>query len=168
MKKVLIIVDAQKGFINEYTNEIPKRIKDLLDEKLFEEVIFIRFVNSTTRFADFVGWNRLKESPETDFPEELQPYASRIFEKNFFSCFTPEFEDYLKTKNLNQLFFVGIDTNMCVLKSAMDAFDKGYFPHVLAYYCASHSGVEFHEFALKNLEKAIGKKQVILGEVDNL
>ena len=152
----------QKGFMNKHTRKLIHRIKNLLDINLFNQVIFTKFVNSPhSHYVNLLGYQKLQKSPETEIVDELEPYAQITFKKEGYGPFVDGLERFLKRKKITHLYFVGVDTNACILKGVVDAFDKGYIPFVLGYYCGSHSGAEFHHFALKNLQKLIGKKQII-------
>jgi len=54
----------------------------------------------------------------------------------------------LRARGIQELHFVGYDTDDCILTSAEDAFDKGYFNYVLEECCFSSSGPALHEHAL--------------------
>jgi len=170
MSNALIIIDVQKGFVNEYSKHIIHKLINLIQDNKFEYLIFSQFINTEdSPYRMLMGWERLKESPEIDIVDELKEYAINVFQKNKYSMFTQEFENFLKQKNIKELYFTGIDTDICVLKNAVDAFEKGYTPYVLADYCASHYGDEYHQIGLKLIKKFIGEKQVIYGEfrIDN-
>lgn len=47
MKKLLLVIDVQKSFINEYTNGFIKRIEDLINSNKFDDIVFTKFINST-------------------------------------------------------------------------------------------------------------------------
>ena len=166
MARALVIVDVQNGFVNEKNRHAILRIKQLLDANKFGHVLFTKFVNKTNSpYQRILEWYKLTGPPETNIVSELQPYAKTVFEKSIYSIFTPEFVTYLEKNKISELYIAGIDTECCVLKIAVDAFERGYKPYVLAFYCASHSDPSFHEAGLKLLEKFIGKKQIIREEI---
>ena len=55
----------------------------------------------------------------------------------------------------------GLDTESCVLKTAVNAFELGYTPLVVEDLCASHAGREAHEAGIFVASRFIGKKQII-------
>ncbi len=169
MKNALIVTDMQNGFINENTKQIISKIKSLIEKNLFDYVTFTQFINVTdSSYERLLHWKEFKSSPQIDIVEELKHYCQNLFKKNYYSPFTKKFEQFLKKKNIKELYFVGVDTNICITQGAVDAFEKSYIPYVLSDYCASHSGNEFHDFALKNLEKFIGKHHIIKGEINEI
>ncbi|MFO7711264.1 MAG: isochorismatase family cysteine hydrolase [Candidatus Woesearchaeota archaeon] len=169
MKDMLVIVDVQNGFMNDNTRQVIPRINSLLKKKLFDHVVFTQFVNSeNSPYERFIKWNGMKTQEETDIVDELKPYVEKSFVKHFYTCFTAEFEDYLSKKQIGRLFFVGVDTNICVTKCAVDTFERSMPGYVLGHYCASHSGKHLHEFALENLEKFIGGEYVLIKTIEEI
>jgi hypothetical protein len=56
-----------------------------------------------------------------------------IFEKDSFSCMMQsEINDYLKKNGSHHLILCGVESHICVLKTALDAASKGYTVHVVA------------------------------------
>ena len=166
--RALVIIDVQKGFINEYSKHVPERITQLLELNLFKEVILTKFINKdNSQFEKILHWRRLKDPEETGLAGNLNQSTTKIFVKNNYSAFTHEFIAYLKEKQISALYLVGIDTDVCVMKSAVDAFEKGFKPVVLGYYCASQAGKSYHESALKILERCIGKQNIITKDVQS-
>ncbi len=53
------------------------------------------------------------------------------------------------------------DTDICVLKTAVDAFERDLSPWVLKDACASHAGPEAHDAGLLITERFIGANQII-------
>ena len=62
---------------------------------------------------------------------------------------------------------VGIDTDMCVLKCAMDLFDLGLEPVVWADCCASTAGLQAHLAGLAILGRNIGAHQLRLSGLND-
>lgn len=161
MANALIVIDVQNGFVNEHSRHVVARIAGLIQEKRFDHAVFTQFINTdNSPYQRIMNWHRMRKSPETDIVEDLIPYAKSSFTKTTYSIFTREMSEFLGERKVDELYFCGIDTDICVLKSAVDAFEKGYNPHILAYYCASHYGPEYHEMGLKLARRFIGKDNV--------
>ena len=62
-----------------------------------------------------------------------------------------------------------IDTDACVLKTALDLFENNFDVKVIEDCSISHSGIEYHNFVINMLKKLIGIQNVIkmLGSVNN-
>lgn len=71
-----------------------------------------------------------------------------------------ELVDYFSNHQIQQVAVVGIDTDMCVLKIAMDLFDQGIEPIVLTDCCASTAGLQAHLAGLAVLSRNIGAQRL--------
>ncbi len=162
MANALVIIDLQKGFVNKQSEYIVPRIKGLIQKGKFDYVLFTKFVNRKgSPYRKIMNWHKFGSQSETDIVDELLPFVEHLFVKNVYSAFTPRFSTFLKKHSVRDLFIVGIDTECCVLKTAVDAFELGYSPHVLAFYSASHEGKAYKNAGLKVLVRLLGKSQVI-------
>ena len=57
MKKILIIVDVQNGFLNRINKKIVDNIEDLLQLNIFDYVIATKFKNTTnSSFENILNW----------------------------------------------------------------------------------------------------------------
>ena len=153
----LVIIDVQKGFLSEETRQIPKRIEALLQKRTFAHVVGTQFINEAdSPFCKLMGWNGLMDAASQQVDAYVESVCERIFVKKTYSCFTEEFEKYLKENQIEKLYFVGIDTDCCVLQSATDCFESNLPFEVLLYYCASNGGAESEEAALRVMRRTIG------------
>ena len=155
----LLIIDVQQGFINAATRHVPARVADLQDE--YDHVFVTRFVNPLgSPYRRLIGWERFAPgSADTELaftPRDGAP----VIEKQIYSCITPAFLDSLRQARIDEVHLCGIATDNCVLKCAVDLFEVGWHPVVLADYCASHAGADYHTWALAILERLLGKDQV--------
>jgi nicotinamidase-related amidase len=159
MSQPLLIVDVQVGFINSFTHHIPQRIVSLIERDRYSPLLFTRFVNTPDGPYDrFLDWHSCNREPETDLVPELQPFSQQefIFSKLGLCGMPDELTDYLRQQRIEQLSIVGIDTDMCVLKIAMDLFDIGIEPLVFTDCCASTAGLQAHFAGLAVLSRNIG------------
>lgn len=85
----------------------------------------------------------------------------KIFTKKTYTALTEELKEYIKINNINTIYLCGIDTDACVLKTALDFFDYNLNIKVLKDLFMSHSGIDYHNYALILLEKLIGKNNII-------
>lgn len=159
MLKPLLVVDVQPGFINEFTHHLPQRIARLIQQENFNPILFTRFINlSDGPYCRFLDWHGCQEESETALVSELKPFAKPelIFSKLGLCGLPDELADYLRQHHSQRLSIVGIDTDMCVLKVAMDLFDIGIEPVVLVDCCASTAGLQAHLAGLAVLSRNIG------------
>jgi nicotinamidase-related amidase len=159
----LLIVDVQNGFLNDFTKHIPGRIVRLIERGGWEPLLFTRFVNTDdSPYQRFLEWHGCAGPPETELAAELAPFVGRgrVFTKEGRTGLPGEARAYLREQAFDRVAVVGIDTDMCVLKSAMDIFDLGIRPVVLADCCASTLGAYAHLAGLAILSRNIGPPQL--------
>ena len=168
MAEPLLVVDVQQGFINQFTHHIPGRIRALIDTGRYSPVLFTRFVNSAdSPYRNLLGWHACSESPETELVEELSSLAraENVFSKDGLTGMPDELSNRLLNDAIQQINMVGLDTDMCVLKIALDAFDRGIEPVILVDCCASTAGLQAHLAGLAILSRNIGPHQLRLTEL---
>jgi nicotinamidase-related amidase len=163
MSSPLIVVDVQNGFLNDFTQHIPERIAHLIERNDFDPVLFTLFVNTPdSPYHAFLDWHACEAPPDTDLAKPLVRFADqdRVFTKPGLAGMPDELAERLRQMNAREVTLVGIDTDMCVLKVAMDAFDMGLKPVVLADCCASTAGLQAHFAGLAILSRNIGAGQL--------
>ena len=159
MSEPLIIVDVQAGFINEFTHHIPQRVARLIQRDEYTPILFTRFINTPEGpYQRFLDWHSCDTKPETNIVPELEPWveSERVFSKAGLCGMPDELVSYVREQRFDKVFIVGIDTDMCVLKMAMDFFDIGIEPIVLTDCCASTAGLQAHLAGLAVLSRNIG------------
>lgn len=159
MSEPLLIVDVQVGFINDFTHHIPQRVARLVERDRYDPLLFTRFVNASEGPYDrFLNWHNCNSEPETNIVPELERFAQSdfVFSKMGLCGMPTDLIDYLRQQHIERVFIVGIDTDMCVLKIAMDLFDIGIEPVVFTDCCASTAGLQAHLAGLAVLSRNIG------------
>lgn len=158
----LLVIDAQNGFISQRTHYVVPRIKSLLEDVSFDRVMFTRFVNSkNSPYVRFLGWHKAFEGEEIQISSLLRPFAKNIYNKSTYTALTEELRQSLKRHNITTAFVCGIDTDCCVLATAIDLFDLGIRPYVLTYYSASNGGYNSQEAAIAVLNRLIGAEHIV-------
>ncbi|MFI9528003.1 cysteine hydrolase [Micromonospora rosaria] len=165
-RPVLVVTDMQNGFVREQSAHIVPVVVDLVRrwQASGGDTLFTRYLNYPgSPFERFFGWKRLQNSPETDIVPELIPYAERAaqLDKTIYSPFTSEGEDLFDRQGWREFYFCGIATESCVLKGAVDAFERGLTPWLIADASASHAGEAAHSAGLLVARRFIGPSQVI-------
>lgn len=161
---VLVVIDMQKGFLNDDSDFVIPRVVDLIKE--FRErsmpVIFTRFLNVVgSPYENLIGWKGLIKDEEIDLAEEIQPYADIVINKNFYTSLTDEFCELAEKRDWKTFVICGVSTESCVLKTAVDIFENNLVPIVVADACASDSGEAHHEAGLLILTTLIGRSQIV-------
>jgi nicotinamidase-related amidase len=164
---VLVVVDVQNGFVTEHSKHVVPMIEQLVREWLEKgrDVVFTRYLNyHDSPFEKIMGWTKLKESPEIDIVDELQELSKQalaVVDKKIYTMFTDEGTELARSRGWTDMFVCGIDTEVCVLKTAVDGFEHGIRAWLLTDASASHSGREPHDAGVLVAQKMIGRRQTI-------
>jgi nicotinamidase-related amidase len=158
----LLIVDVQRGFVNDATRDVPPRIAALLDRAAgrFSPIVASRFVNVEGSPCRVILESESNaDSPDTDLCEGISRPGVEVLEKRTYAL-GPPLGERLEAASVEALVIVGVDTHACVLHEALDAFDRGIRPIVPEDLCASGDGEEAHGEAASVLRRAIGVHNV--------
>lgn len=159
MSKLLLVIDVQRDFINEYTVKKLEDIQSLVDSGKYDIVAFTRFIND----ENSIWYNKLNyKGCMTKEQQEimLNTYDYKIFDKKTYTAVNEELRKYISDNNINQIYICGFDTDACVQKTALDLFEQGYNVCVLKDYCMCGQGEELHKEVIKNLKRLIGNDGV--------
>ena len=87
-------------------------------------------------------------------------------EKKHYSCFVDsKLLEKLNEKKIEEVYIVGINTNYCVLATALDAQSRGrFFTFVVKDAASSNTGKESHEEGIRNIVKFLGSKSIVTTE----
>jgi nicotinamidase-related amidase len=123
----------------------------------------VRFENQPdSPFAQLLDWHGCSEPPETDIAPELGRFVTpgRVFAKPGQAGLPDSLASRLQQMEIKRVTVVGLDTDMCVLKVAMDLFDLGIEPILLTACFASTSGLQAHLAGLAVLSRNIGARRL--------
>ena len=163
MKKALVIIDLEKGFITKFTKGIPAKVEGYIKSHKsdYDLIIFTQYRNhSKSNFVKNLDWHGFMTNKQWDIVDELKPFVtkSNFFPKDTYGSFVRgKFPAFLKKEKIKEVHLAGIDTENCVLTFARDAFDRGYRVVVLKNLCGSHSDPALHKAALRIIKNNIGK-----------
>jgi len=156
-RKALFVIDVQPATLaQEAKNLIPFMVK-MIDQTEYDAYVEANyFADELSMF--FKQNNFLKNRAEAGgTAEEIRTMISNknaphlFVKKNTRSCFkalnAEELQDFLKQQQIEEVHFIGYDINDCVLASAYDAIDLGYFSYVIEELC-------HHWEASKSLKEA--------------
>ena len=101
-RKTLIVIDVQKGFVNEHTRHVVPVVERL--QNGYERIYATRFVNAgASPYREFLDWHRFGEgSADTELAFRPAPNAV-IVEKHVYSCVTRSFLDELRLIGRRQI-----------------------------------------------------------------
>lgn len=160
MKKLLLVIDVQKDFINENTKPILSKIEELVNNDQFEHIVFTKFIND----VNSIWYKELNY--KGCLSEEQQKIVidtkdHKVFDKRIYSSLNDELKRYLLENNIDEIYLCGFDTDACVLKTALDLFENNYNVYILKDYCMSSANVELHNIYINNLARLIGKDKIV-------
>ncbi|MGW1722404.1 cysteine hydrolase [Streptomyces sp. NPDC002306] len=164
---MLIVVDAQNGFIREPSKPVIPVIADLVSrwQENGGDVVFTRYLNYPgSPFERMIHWTALQDSPQTDIVSELIPFtrqATAVLDKTIYSLFSDEGAELVQQHGWTDLYICGIATESCVLKTAVDAFERDLTPWLLEDASASHAGSAVHNAGILVASRFIGVDQII-------
>jgi len=164
MQTALVVIDVQNGFISEHTAHVVPIVAALVETCVAAkvDVVFTRFVNQPgSAFERLLGWRELQTTPATDIVQELADSAQYVVDKHQYSAFTTEFDALAGRRGWKRVLLCGIATEACVLKTAIDAFERGVTPLVVQDACASDGGRAAHDAGLLVLGRVVGASQLI-------
>lgn len=166
-KPVLVVVDVQNGFITKHSKPVIPIIVDLVHrwQAARGDVVFTRYLNYPgSPFERLLGWTKMANGPDIELVTELAPYVgphTPVVDKYVYTLFTPEGTHLVDERGWTDLYVCGIDTDICVLKTVVDAFEHNLTPWILQDACASHAGPEAHIAGLFIAGRFIGANQII-------
>lgn len=167
-RATLVVIDVQNGFVTDESRHVVPVIRDLVDrwQAAGGDTVFTRYHNYPgSPYERLIGWSGLMGPPETDLVAELRPYADKataVVDKYSYSLLSSVDGAHLVAQHgWTTLFVCGIDTESCVMKTAVDAFEQGLTPWIIEDASASHSGPVPHNAGLLLARRFIGEGQVI-------
>ena len=88
MKNILLIVDLQNGFARkDCTIELVGKIKNILQQNIFDIVIATRFLNCDhSTYEQLFGWDKLKTENEREIISCIQEHVDYVFDKSIYNC----------------------------------------------------------------------------------
>lgn len=157
-KKALIIVDVQSGFLNDRNKYIIDIIKTLIGNTSYDFYVESAFhAEKGSLWEKQTNWT-LPKDKNSKTVEELSALLSNKshlhMEKQTKSTFKgiPDLDNKLKKRGIEEVHIVGLDANDCILATAYEAFDLGYFTYVIEECTESSSSEEIRDVGFKILQ----------------
>lgn len=150
--------------MNENTRPVVPQINKIM--RVWEDnnwpILCSRFVNLPgSNWERLRGWSELQREPDTLLAKDLKVSTEYIFKKATYSAFSSEVIALCANHRVRDIVIAGVDTNECVLATALAVFDHGFTPWVVEDCCASTGGAKAHQQAIGLLKPLLGAQQVI-------
>lgn len=159
--KLLLVIDVQQAFINKYTNHIPKLIEEHINNNIYNTIVLGKFVNNLdSKFVKELSWLKCIDDKDAKLVlENCEKFP--IIERTAYSLYNNKLDLILKKNKIDTIYLCGLDTDACILKTAVDLFENNYNVKILENLCASSAGIEHHNEGINLLKRFIGKNNII-------
>ena len=170
---ILVVVDAQKGFVQTpHMENVANSIEVILQKGLFDYVIATRFINvEGSQFMRLMNWYGLTTDTEQELFGNIATLCNKVLGKNVYTCVDAIFLRLLEKENGGKLpdhvFICGFDTDCCVQKIAVDIFEQGIRPIVLIDYCQSSGGEKSHNAGVAVLKRLVGETSIVSQAIED-
>ena len=136
--KNIIIVDMQKGFINQNNQFLIEKINSYLHLNCFENIFYTKCINqSGSPFLEIPKWNGMLKNEDQQIVVDILS-NSTIFTKSGYGL-TPDMIKCLKDKYITEIELCGTDIDACVMAISYNLFDNNIKPIILSSLCGSSS-----------------------------
>ncbi|MGN0961013.1 MAG: isochorismatase family protein [Christensenellales bacterium] len=133
--KILIVVDMQNGFITDKNIYLKNKINTLFKSNFYDKIILTKFINDVNRnplYQKCLNWHKLTTQQEQEFCIDI-PENATILIKYGYGLNQKDLE-YLVSLNVNTIDICGLEAEACVYAIALQLFDLGIKPNILANY----------------------------------
>lgn len=163
MKRILVVVDMQNDFIDgslgtpEAVAIVPRVIEKIKEyEASGDLIVYTKDTHYENYLTTSEGKNLpvehcIKGTPGHDIPAEILRAHDLIFEKPTFG--SVELAEYLHTVDFDEIEFIGLCTDICVISNALLA--KAHFPErtvSLDSRCCAGVTPESHDAAIATMK----------------
>ena len=154
----LLIIDVQRGFFNKHTQHVPAAVQSLQHDYL--TVYATRFVNpEPSPFRQFLDWHELgPRDPDTTLCFRPATHV-RLYTKHGYEAATPQLLKELADQGITDVHLAGMDTDACILTTALTLFQNGIKPRVIEEACGSTAGPDLHNCAMSILRRNTGQPE---------
>jgi len=133
-KRALIVVDMQSGFLTERTHWIIPNVEHVIKEgkyDLYVEAVF--HAEKGSIWDKQLDWTFELESTIPKIKEYIADKNPVTVVKTTKSAFKGDIDlvALFKKEKIEEVHVVGVDANDCVLATAFDSFDAGFFTYVI-------------------------------------
>lgn len=160
-RPVLLIIDPQQGFISPSTSHLEELWSRVLTDhrRMFDTVVATRFVNLSGSAFHRSGWHEMgTQSPDIELVEGVRGRVDETFDRSVYPV--PGFTIPIEPGEVTDLYIAGVDTDACVMATALNLYTAMIRPIILADLCGSSGGDVYHRKALDLLRRNLGPGDV--------
>jgi nicotinamidase-related amidase len=160
------VIDAQVGFLNGGTVSVLPRIKNLVRAfvSVGAPVVFSRYHNYPgSPYERLLHWYKVRDSDDVRLVPDLDELTAHatVIDKTGYTVFVEDMDKLVAAAGCTDIVLCGVDTETCVLKSAVDAFERGLTPWIVRDACTSNGGTAMHRLGLRLARRFVGPAQVV-------
>lgn len=166
MSSLLLVVDAQMGFLNKFPNDVGvdyvNYLVNYIDSSAYDNVWATTFINTkNSKFVESLGYSDcMSASKDIALPKSLSARCTAVFKKKTY-CNADKLYSSLVNLGIDSIDICGMDTESCVYATAMWLFNqKNFKVRVLSDLCMSTGGLKAHTAALQFLKANLGDDNV--------
>ncbi len=160
--EALLIIDIQHGFICNGVEEILPSLVELVQKWPCEDLYYLKYKNYPgSSFTRYLDWHEFMTSEQASIVPEVYVEGSAVY--NHYGYAPPEDLMVELNNKYENIGICGVDTDACVMAAVFALWDAEIRPFVLAEYCASSGGSQFHRAALDLMLRQFGTGSVIQG-----
>lgn len=157
---LLLVIDLQNDFINEYTSKSIKDISKLISINKYDKVLFTKFINSLDNPTyNKLGYKGCLNEESKQICIDTKTYD--VIEKSTYTAYNEELIKYIKDNKIKNIYICGIDIECCILVTALNLFENNYNIYILKDYVYCTHGEKRKSNALEILKRNIGDKYIL-------
>lgn len=156
-RKVLIMIDLQKGFVSKPTEKVITFVSKLLQKEHFDLIVQSRWENYMgSQYEERLDYQAVGNSSETEMC--FQHLTDHIITRTCYSCWGDKLSKLISKDD--DLHIVGLETDACVMGTLFSLWDNGFKFHVY------EDGVgtpdkDLQKAAIRMIKRQFGKECVI-------
>ena len=160
MRKLLIVIDLQKGWRHKTATEAAMLRTVKLCKQFKGDIIHCCFNSKPdSSFHKQLKWYRFVDDADTAQIPEIIPLKLPIYWRSTYSCLNDETLPIIR--KYDHVYIAGVFTDISVFTTALDIFDHGIPVSVVTDCVASLHGQAAHENSLRSLDFAIGADYLV-------
>lgn len=146
-------------------NDLPAKITNFVNRSKIEHIISTKFRNNTSSALYTLGINtEIGTEEQTKLVEVIEDMSEQIFERDTFTCLTDEVWNYIKENDITTVYLVGIGTETCIYKSALDFVERHISVYIPVDLCGSTDGDLTNISGMLALIAALGEKRIVVAD----
>ena len=103
LRKMLVVVDLQRSFINENTEFIIDKIKKLVNSNEFDKVIFTKFVNNEDSiYVSKLNYKGCLTNEEQEIMIDTKDNI--VLNKNVYTVYSDRFKEIVRDFKINEIY----------------------------------------------------------------